>query len=110
VATDLLSPADVDGEIDPLAAARGLARRSAFAVTLTFEFETARVGVMLRARRPVLIRGLGRKLSGRYLVQRVRHTLTLGGHRQHVTLVRNALGLSGDEPFGAVSRPGVTVP
>jgi hypothetical protein len=107
VATELLSPADVDGEIDPLAAAQGIARRSAFAATLTLELDTARVGVMLRARRPVLVKGLGRKLSGRYLVQRVRHTVTLERHLQEVTLVRNALGLTGDEPFGGLARPGV---
>jgi hypothetical protein len=55
---------------------------------------------MLRARRPVLVSGLGPNLSGRYLVQRVRHTVTLEQHRQQVTLVRNAIGLRGDEPFG----------
>jgi hypothetical protein len=107
IATELLSPSDVDGEIDPLAAARGIARRSAFAATLSFEFNTARVGVMLRARRPVLVKGLGRKLSGRYMVQRVRHTVTLERHLQQVTLVRNALGLTGDEPFGGLARPEV---
>lgn len=104
VATELLSPSDVDGEIDPLAAAQGIARRSAFAATLSCEFDTARVGVMLRARRPVLVKGLGRRLSGRYMVQRVRHTVTLGSHRQEVTLARNALGLTGDEPFGGLGR------
>ena len=54
---------------------------------------------MLRARRTVLVKGLGSVLSGRYLVQRVRHRVTTDGHTQQVTLVRNALGLSGDEPF-----------
>jgi hypothetical protein len=110
VATDLLSPADIDGEIDPVAATQGIARRSAFAATLSFEFDTARVGVMLRARRPVLVKGLGRRLSGRYLVERVRHTITQNRHAQQVTLVRNALGLTGDEPFGAARRPGVSLP
>ena len=110
VVTDLLSPADIDGEIDPLAAAQGIARRSAFAATLDLELDTARVGVMLRARRPVLVKGLGRRLSGRYLVQRVRHTITQDRHAQQVTLVRNALGLTGDEPFGSVGRPGVPLP
>ena len=106
VATVLLSPTDVDGEVEPGAAARGLARRSAYAATVTFELDTARVGVMLRARRPVLVKGLGPQLSGRYLVQRVRHTITLEHHTQHVTLTRNALGLRGDEPFGALGALG----
>ena len=48
----------------------------------------------------VLVKGLGSTLSGRYLVQRVRHTVTTAAHKQSVTLVRNALGLKGDEPFG----------
>ena len=100
VATVLLSPADVEGEIDPLAAAQGLARSSAFAVTLTVEIDTAVVGLLVRARRPVLVAGLGPTLSGRYLVQRVRHRVTLERHLQQLTLVRNALGLTGDEPFG----------
>jgi phage protein D len=106
VESELLSPADVDGEVEPLAAAQGMARRSAFAATLKFELDTARVGVMLRARRPVLVKGLGSRLSGRYLVERVRHTVTLERHVQQVTLVRNALGLTGDEPFARAGAPG----
>ncbi len=100
VATELLSPVAVDGEVDPAAVAQGIARRSAFGASLDLELDTQRVGVMLRARRPVLVRGLGTSLSGRYLVWRVRHTVTGDRHRQAVTLMRNALGLTGDEPFG----------
>jgi hypothetical protein len=100
VATVLLAPADVEGEIEPLETATGLARRSAFAVRLTAELNAGAVGLLLRARRPVLVKGLGSTLSGRYLVQRVRHHVTLVEHKQQVTLVRNALGLAGDEPFG----------
>jgi hypothetical protein len=55
---------------------------------------------MLRAKRTVLVKGLGSALSGLYLVERVRHVLTVDSHRQHVELARNALGLKGDEPFG----------
>ena len=32
--------------------------------------------------------------------RRVRHVLDVEHHRQQLTLVRNALGLTGDEPFG----------
>jgi len=98
-ATVLLAPTDVDGEIDPSDTVTGLARESAFGITLTTELDTDVVGLMLRARRTVLVKGLGSVLSGRYLVQRVRHRVTTDGHTQQVTLVRNALGLSGDEPF-----------
>lgn len=98
--TMLLAPDDVLGEVEPQAAADGLARRAAFAMTLTAAIDPARSGLLVRARRTVLVKGLGSQLSGRYLVQRVRHHVTLGAHRQSVTLVRNALGLTGDEPFG----------
>jgi hypothetical protein len=99
-ATVLLAPDDVDGEVEPDAAAAGLARSSAFGVRLTVEIDTAGVGLMLRAKRTVLVKGLGSALSGLYLVERVRHVLTVDSHRQHVELARNALGLKGDEPFG----------
>ncbi len=100
VATVLLAPGDVEGELDPSSTAEGLARTAAFGVTLTAEIDTARVGLLVRARRPILVAGLGDLLSGRYLVQRVRHVVTLERHVQHLTLTRNALGLTGDEPFG----------
>lgn len=99
-ATLLLTPEDVLGELDPLSTAQGLARRSAFAASLSAEIDTAGVGLMLRAKRTVLVKGLGSSLSGLYLVQRVRHVLGVDRHRQQLTLVRNALGLKGDEAFG----------
>lgn len=97
----LLSPADVDGEVEPGATARALARRSSYGVELTAELDTERAGLVVRARRPVLVRGLGSDLSGRYMVRSVRHLVTLDRHRQRLSLVRNALGLRGDERFGA---------
>ncbi len=99
--TLLLAPDDVDGEIDVDAAVRGLARRAAFTVMLTVELDVVTTGIMLRSRRTVLVKGLGDTLSGRYLVSRVRNRVTRAGHTQTATLARNALGLSGDEPFGA---------
>jgi hypothetical protein len=87
----LLAPTDVDGEIDPEQAARGLARRSAFAVTLTATVDAERVG-LLRARRTLRVKGLGSVLSGLYLVDTVRHVVGLGIHMQELTMVRNALG------------------
>jgi hypothetical protein len=109
-ATVLLAPADVEGEVDPFAAATGLARRSAFGARLTVELDTAGVGLMLRAKRTVLVKGLGSSLSGLYLVQRVRHVLGVDRHRQQLTLVRNALGLKGDEAFGGAFGLGGLLP
>jgi hypothetical protein len=97
----LLAPHDVDGEIDVNAAVQGLARRAAFTVVLTVQLDVVTTGIMLRSRRTVLVKGLGDTLSGRYLVSRVRNRVTPAGHTQTATLSRNALGLSGDEPFGA---------
>ena len=86
------------------AAATGIARdRRRSPLTLTSRSTPTRVGLLLRARRTVLVKGLGSTLSGRYLVERVRHTRHAERHRQQLTLVRNALGLTGDEPFGAAS-------
>jgi hypothetical protein len=100
--TVLLAPSDVEGEVDPQEAADGLAQRSAYGITLTAEVDTDRLGVLFRARRPVLAKGLGSTLSGQYLVEKVRHQVTLGSHRQKLTLRRNALGVTGAEPFGTL--------
>lgn len=88
----LLSPAEIDGEIDPSEATKALARGSAFALTLDAELDPVRVDALLRARRTVDVRGLGLPLSGTYLVERVRHRVTPDEHVQTVTLARNALG------------------
>ena len=105
--TILLSPVDVDGEVEPIDVAQAIARRSAFGVRLTAEIETDASGILLRARQPVLVSGLGSSLAGQYLVERVRHDVTAERHRQQVTLVRNALGLKGDEAFGQLGLGGL---
>lgn len=98
--TVLLAPSDVVGEVEPQQVALSLARRSAYGVTLTAEVDTDQLGVLFRARKPVLVKGIGSTLSGLYLVEKVRHEITLATHKQKLTLRRNALGLLGDEPFG----------
>jgi hypothetical protein len=92
--TLLLGPADVDGEIDPSAAAVGRAREGEFGVRLTVTTNLLRRGPLVRARRTVLVSGLGSRLSGIYLAERVRHRLSAEHHRQDVTLIRNAMGSS----------------
>lgn len=101
----LLTPTDVFGEVEPAEVAASVARSKAYAVVLTAEIDTDDSGLLVRARRPLLVRGLGTTLSGRYLVDRVQHVVTSSSHRQRLELRRNALGLSGDEPFGG--GPGV---
>ena len=90
-ATLLLSPADLEGEVEALAAATGLARRSAYGLRLAVEVDAAQAGVV-RARRTLLVKGLGSALSGPYLVERVRHRIELTEHRMQIDLVRNAFG------------------
>jgi hypothetical protein len=104
--TILLAPNDVSGELDPTSTAQAIARKSAFGAELHVEVDADRSDLLLRARKPVLVKGVGALLSGSYLVQRVRHIITVERHRQQVTLVRNALGLTGSEPFDSVSGLG----
>jgi hypothetical protein len=101
--TVLLAPGDVAGELDPSSTALAVARQSAYAATLDVEVDADRSDILIRARKPLLVKGLGSSLSGSYLVQRVRHVVTVEQHRQRVTLVRNALGLTGNEQFGSAA-------
>jgi len=85
------------GELQTLAQA--VVDRSAWAVRATGELNTAAYGGVLRARRPVNVRGAGQVLSGTYYVEKVLHNITGEGYVQRFALRRNALGLSGDERF-----------
>lgn len=93
-ATLLLSPADLEGEIEALAAATSVARRTAYGLRLNVDVDAAQAG-MVRARRTLLVKGLGSALSGPYLVERVRHRIELSEHRIGLDLVRNAFGAGG---------------
>lgn len=94
-AIGLLGPADVDGDIDPFAAATGMARRDLFGVRLTTSVDLIAGGPLVRARRTVDVAGLGSRLSGLYLVQRVRHRLSEDHHEQEIELTTNSLGAAG---------------
>jgi phage protein D len=80
-------------------AAQAVVDRSAWAITAEGELNASTYGAVLRAKRPVTVRGAGRTLSGTYYVHRVLHTFTAEGYRQRFTLRRNALGLTGRETF-----------
>lgn len=54
---------------------------------------------LLRARRPVLLRGVGRTFAGAYYVRTVRTTLDGGAITQGFVALRNATGITGREPF-----------
>jgi phage protein D len=79
--------------------AQAVADESAWALTAEGELDTAMYGGVLRAKRPVLVRGAGQRLSGTWYVERVLHTFTADGYTQRFTLRRNALGVTGQERF-----------
>ena len=73
--------------------------RSGWAIVAEGELHTVAYEGILRAKRPVEVRGAGRQFSGVYYVQRVLHTLAGDSYTQRFDLRRNALGLTGRERF-----------
>jgi phage protein D len=81
--------------------AQAVADQSALAITADGELNTVAYSGLLRAKRPILVRGAGQQFSGTYYVERVHHILTPDSYKQNFTLKRNAIGLSGKESFVA---------
>jgi len=81
--------------------AQAVADQSALAITAEGELNTVAYSGLLRAKRPILVRGAGQQFSGTYYVERVHHILTPDSYKQNFTLKRNAIGLSGKESFVA---------
>jgi phage protein D len=79
--------------------AQAVVDRSAWAITAEGELNTVAYGGVMRAKRPVTVRGAGRAFSGTYYVERVLHAFTGDGYVQRFTLRRNAVGLTGRERF-----------
>jgi phage protein D len=74
--------------------------RSSWAIVAEGEVSTVTYGGLLRAKQPVMVRGVGRQFSGRYYVERVRHLISSDGtYVQRFSLRRNATGLTGQESF-----------
>ena len=85
------------GELQALA--QSVVDRSSWAVSAEGELSSATYGAVLRAKRPVNVRGVGRQFSGTWFVERVLHTFTGEGYVQRFTLRRNATGVTGQETF-----------
>lgn len=85
------------GELQP--AAQALVDRSAQAILGEGELNAVAYGGVLRAKRPLLLRGAGAQFSGPYYVERVLHSFSGDSYTQRFSLRRNALGLSGAELF-----------
>jgi phage protein D len=80
--------------------AQAVVDKAAWAIVADGELSTASYGGVLRAKRPVMVRGVGREFSGRYYVERVHHQIGGdGSYIQRFTLRRNAVGLTGQERF-----------
>jgi len=82
------------------AASAGATDRALFAIEARGEVDPALYRGLLRARRPVLVKGVGRLFAGSYYVRAVRTTLEEGALHQSFVAERNASGLSGTEEFG----------
>ena len=76
--------------------AQAVADQSALSITADGELNTVAYGAVMRAKRPILVRGAGKQFSGTYYVERVHHVLTGDSYKQNFTLRRNALGLAGE--------------
>jgi phage protein D len=74
--------------------------RALLAVEARGEVEPSLYRGLLRARRPVLVKGVGRRFAGTYYVRAVRTTFEEGLLRQSFVAERNAIGLGGGEEFG----------
>jgi phage protein D len=80
--------------------AQAVVDRSSWSIVAEGELSTVAYGGLLRAKRPVMVRGVGRQFSGRYYVERVLLTISSDSSCvQRFTLRRNALGLTGRESF-----------
>lgn len=87
-------------EAQVAAQSAGATDRALFAVEARGEVDPLLYRGLLRARRPVLIKGIGKTFVGTYWVRAVRTTVEEGVIAQTFVAERNAIGLSGKEDFG----------
>lgn len=85
------------GELQTFAQAS--ADRSAWAITVEGELETAVYGDALEVGQTVLVRGAGPTHSGTYFVERVHHLIDGETYTQQFTLRRNAVAPLGTEMY-----------
>jgi phage protein D len=80
--------------------AQSVVDRSGWSIVADGELNTLAYGGVVRAKKPILVRGAGRQFSGRYYVERVLHVIDAdGSYVQRFSLRRNATGLTGQENF-----------
>jgi phage protein D len=79
--------------------AQAVVDRSSWALRADVELNTIAYGGVVRAKKPIQVRGAGQLLSGTWYVERVVHTITGEGYVQRVRLRRNATGVQAGESF-----------
>ena len=85
------------GELQSLA--QSVVDASAWAIAAEGELDAGIYGGVLRAKKPVAVRGAGRRFSGTYYVERVLSVFTPDGVTQQFGLRRNALGVTSQDSF-----------
>lgn len=90
--------------------ARSIMRERGFWLKAQGKINSARYGAILRAGKPVTIKGVGNRYSGVYYVRRVVHTISSRLYEMQFEAFRNRTGQSGSEPYegedpGATSIP-----
>lgn len=95
----LLSQTGASSAAELQAYAQAVVDEASFSLQARGEVKTVAYGGLLRAKRPVLVRGVGRQLSGTYYVEKVLHTFSGESYTQKFQLRRNAAGLRGNEDF-----------
>jgi phage protein D len=94
-------------------ATQAVVDRSAMSLTAEGTLYGADYGAALKAKRPVLVRGVGQEFSGTWYVTRVLHELGGEGYAQRFALRRNASGVTRQENFAgsdaAASQPAVRI-
>jgi hypothetical protein len=83
----------------------GVLRRHAWWIIARGTLDGLHYGRVLRSRKLVTIKGLGRAYNGNYYVRKVTHTLGPRSYSMQFEAGRNALGQLGTEPFTG-ERPG----
>lgn len=86
--TLLVHTREEQGDVD--AATAGMANLSAWAYSAHGEVDSDLYPAVLRPHRKLRVIGIGRQLSGDYMVSRVLHQIDDAGYRQSFSLVRNA--------------------
>lgn len=78
--------------IQAMAQAQGRTNSSSHVVRGTGELDAARYGDVLRARKPVDVRGMGLEHDGMYYVKSVTHKIKRGEYKQSFTITRDGEG------------------